>query len=57
MNEFEAKELLSKLENWMKTTNETLKSLVLRTDNQQLSIMKLAKEIIKLKREKLIITN
>ena len=57
MNEFEAKELLNKLENWMKTTNETLKTLVLKTENQQLDIMKLNKEVGKLKRENLIITN
>ena len=47
MNEFEAKELLDKLENWMKTTNETLKTLVSKIENQQVDIDKLKKHILR----------
>lgn len=57
MNQSEAEELLGKLHSWMTATNETLQTLVRRTENQQLDIQKLAKEIVKLKKENLIITN
>ena len=57
MNEKDALDVVAKLENWMKTTNETLKTLVLRTENQQIDIACLKKRIKMLESQKLILVN
>ena len=50
MTETEAVDLLDKLENWMKTTNETLKTLVMKTDNMRIDISNLDIRLKKLEK-------
>ncbi len=58
MTEPEALQLLNKLENFMKTTNETLRDLVIRTENFKISISNLENRIKKIEKNNgsLIIT-